>query len=199
MFVLKAVKFTEYLILIRIKMKIYFVISLTMLITIISISSSMGQNSTTVSASCGSCRKEVSSNSKIGDTCPHCGVRWGKENINTTTTIEKPVKQKEYSGINPFLLDSSPRQSINENTTTKLPEYKLPEYSFQYEETNTIKICKLRSAPNYNSVILGFLPKNSRVRIIKTKGEWVKISYIGELNNVVNSYTGWLLSSNIVE
>lgn len=180
-------------------MKNYFVLVLIMLNTIICISSLKGQTTTMVSASCGSCHKAVSSNSKIGDICPHCGVRWGKENINTTTTKEKPTKQKEYSEINPFMLDSSPRQSIYENTTTKLPEYKLPEYSFQYEESNIVKICKLRSAPNYNSVVLGFLPKNSRVRIIKTKGEWVKISYIGEMNNVVDTYTGWLLSSNIVE
>jgi hypothetical protein len=34
---------------------------------------------TAVSKSCGSCGRGVPSSSKVGDTCPHCGVRWGYE------------------------------------------------------------------------------------------------------------------------
>jgi predicted RNA-binding Zn-ribbon protein involved in translation (DUF1610 family) len=35
------------------------------------------------SKSCGSCHKPVSSSAKVGDYCPHCGVRWGYENTST--------------------------------------------------------------------------------------------------------------------
>jgi Spy/CpxP family protein refolding chaperone len=38
------------------------------------------QRSTTsfsVAKRCGSCSKSVPSSSSVGDTCPHCGVRWG--------------------------------------------------------------------------------------------------------------------------
>ena len=35
--------------------------------------------SSILSKSCGACGKPVSSTSKVGDICPHCGVRWGYE------------------------------------------------------------------------------------------------------------------------
>lgn len=41
---------------------------------------------TTVSKSCGSCNGAVSSNSRIGMTCPHCHVRWGYENTSRSTS-----------------------------------------------------------------------------------------------------------------
>jgi predicted RNA-binding Zn-ribbon protein involved in translation (DUF1610 family) len=28
---------------------------------------------------CGACKAEVPASSKVGDNCPHCGVRWGWE------------------------------------------------------------------------------------------------------------------------
>lgn len=37
----------------------------------------------TVSKSCGKCGKAVSVSAKVGDVCPHCGVRWGLENEST--------------------------------------------------------------------------------------------------------------------
>ncbi len=43
------------------------------------------QTYTTESKSCGSCHKPVSNNSRVGMTCPHCGVRWGYENEQRTT------------------------------------------------------------------------------------------------------------------
>jgi predicted RNA-binding Zn-ribbon protein involved in translation (DUF1610 family) len=46
------------------------------------------QSYTTTSKSCGKCGKSVSSNSKIGDKCPHCGVIWGRENSHTTTSTQ---------------------------------------------------------------------------------------------------------------
>jgi DNA-directed RNA polymerase subunit RPC12/RpoP len=61
---------------------------------------------TTVSASCGSCHKPVSSSSKIGDTCPHCGLTWGRENTSQTTTTNR---------------------SINNSLPLDLPTYSLPE------------------------------------------------------------------------
>jgi hypothetical protein len=42
------------------------------------------QSFTTESKSCGSCHKPVSNNSRVGMTCPHCGVRWGYENEQRT-------------------------------------------------------------------------------------------------------------------
>jgi len=39
---------------------------------------------TTMSKSCGACGKGVSSSSKVGDRCPHCGVVWGYEQTSYT-------------------------------------------------------------------------------------------------------------------
>jgi competence protein ComGC len=41
-----------------------------------------GSSTTLISKSCGACGQQVSNSSAVGDTCPHCGVRWGYE---TTT------------------------------------------------------------------------------------------------------------------
>ena len=61
-----------------------------------SINSSYSQSYSTVKKNCGSCQGIVSATSKIGDYCPHCGVRWGYENTtkretqsNTTTRFNK--------------------------------------------------------------------------------------------------------------
>jgi competence protein ComGC len=43
-----------------------------------------GEPSSLVSKSCGACGKKVSKSSKVGDTCPHCGVRWGYETTTYT-------------------------------------------------------------------------------------------------------------------
>ncbi|MES2518174.1 MAG: hypothetical protein V4585_08710 [Bacteroidota bacterium] len=62
------------------------------------------QTKSSVSANCGKCGKSVSPYAKVGDTCPHCGVRWGKEN-STTTNINT---NKETDGaINPFAISPS--------------------------------------------------------------------------------------------
>lgn len=37
-------------------------------------------HTTTVSKKCENCGGIVSNNASVGDTCPHCGVIWGKEN-----------------------------------------------------------------------------------------------------------------------
>ena len=38
-----------------------------------------GPSTMLLSKSCGACGNRVSNNSGVGDTCPHCGVRWGYE------------------------------------------------------------------------------------------------------------------------
>jgi hypothetical protein len=53
--------------------------------------SGVAQSYTKESKSCGKCKKEVSVNSRVGMTCPHCGVEWGRENKTT-----------DYSGYNSF-------------------------------------------------------------------------------------------------
>jgi DNA-directed RNA polymerase subunit RPC12/RpoP len=46
----------------------------------------------TVTKRCGRCGNEVSATARVGDVCPHCGVRWGYENSSTTTRrVESPV------------------------------------------------------------------------------------------------------------
>lgn len=38
-----------------------------------------GGSNSFMAKSCGACGKSVSSSSKVGDRCPHCGVKWGYE------------------------------------------------------------------------------------------------------------------------
>ncbi len=72
------------------------------------------QTTTTESKSCGACGKAVSIYSKVGDTCPHCGVRWGEENTRTTT-VKSPTynlpstSYPNYSNSNTY---PSPSNSI---------------------------------------------------------------------------------------
>jgi len=54
------------------------------------------QSYTTESKSCGSCHKPVSINSRVGMTCPHCGVRWGYENEQHTREYET---YRNYSSV----------------------------------------------------------------------------------------------------
>jgi len=56
------------------------------------------QSYTTQSKSCGSCGKQVSIHSKIGDYCPHCGVRWGYEN-ERRTTYSSPDYSKSFGDM----------------------------------------------------------------------------------------------------
>ena len=39
---------------------------------------------TTISKRCGACGEGVANTSKVGDICPHCGVRWGYETKTTS-------------------------------------------------------------------------------------------------------------------
>ena len=53
------------------------------------------QSYTTTSKNCGKCGKKVSEFAEVGDKCPYCGVVWGKENTQTSTT--KFHTQKSYT------------------------------------------------------------------------------------------------------
>ncbi|MEW6076653.1 MAG: hypothetical protein AB1724_02445 [Thermodesulfobacteriota bacterium] len=44
----------------------------------------VGSSTTLISKSCSACGNRVSNSSKVGDTCPHCGVRWGYETTTYT-------------------------------------------------------------------------------------------------------------------
>ena len=80
----------------------------TIVITILNFVSleTSAQSYTTESKRCGSCQKEVSINSRVGMTCPHCGVVWGRENTSRTTS-----KYTSYSNNN------NPYSSISFATT----------------------------------------------------------------------------------
>jgi uncharacterized protein YgiM (DUF1202 family) len=60
-------------------MKTVFTYAIPMLISLFMSNLVLGQSS----KSCGACHQPVSSNSRVGDYCPHCGVRWGYENTST--------------------------------------------------------------------------------------------------------------------
>ena len=144
---------------------------------------------TKLSASCGKCGRAVAATSRVGQRCPHCGVVWGRENKTTTT---------------------SPSDYNSDFGTTKMPD--MSDYNsgsfggnsdspFFEGETNTVRTCTLRAAPSAKAVSLGSVPKNSSVTILKKSGEWVKVSYIGVLSGDgynVNTYRGWMHSSNLV-
>lgn len=53
---------------------------------------------TTVSKNCGSCSKPVSSDSRVGMRCPHCGVRWGYENSTRSTSVRTVSRNIPTSG-----------------------------------------------------------------------------------------------------
>lgn len=139
--------------------------------------SAFSQTFQTVSATCGSCGKAVSANSKVGDRCPYCGVIWGSENSTTKTT-----------------------------TIPATPNYDLPTYSSTgsgvslYQLSNTTRNSNLRASPSTNSEILGVLPKNSSILIEEQSGDWFKIQFSGKLIDETSfqTYHGWLHKSNVV-
>jgi hypothetical protein len=116
---------------------------------------SLSQTYKTESKSCGSCYKAVSINSRIGDYCPHCGVRWGYEN-----TTKSAKKTYEYSS----------------------PTYNYPTYS-PYDNYSTTSIgtvfsnSNLRSFPSKNSSVVTVIPAYSSFDIIDRQGSWYYVKY----------------------
>jgi len=209
----------KYLILLR--------LTITLLIGVSFSGLSYSQTTKTVTASCGKCGRSVPSTSSVGGTCPHCGVRWGRENKSTTTSstfdktntqIKLPTFELDYntgrdtksSGYKSNLmedldlsLDLSKVSKIQLNNKIDIPNEKIPTYNpptyNQNESSTIIRNCKLMSSPNRNSEILGLITKNSSIIINKRKGDWLKITYVGNLEGKIDVYVGWIYSSNAVE
>lgn len=132
------------------------------------------QTYTTESKSCGSCGKEVSNNSRIGMTCPHCGVRWGYENERRTTSYKKSYTRK-------------PNYSSN---------YSSPDYSKSFGMTHTN--VNLRSKPSTKSNIIAEIPAHTSVSIISKSGSWYYISVqLFNENYDIRTYKGYIHSSLI--
>ncbi len=95
-------------------------------------------STTTVSKSCGSCGGAVSSDSKIGMRCPHCGVRWGYE--NTTTSTSKRKIEIPSSGVATTKKSANLRNgpSTNYNVILTMPAYST--VSIISSEGNWVKV-----------------------------------------------------------
>jgi endogenous inhibitor of DNA gyrase (YacG/DUF329 family) len=153
--------------------------------------------SSTTTANCGKCGKTVSSSAKVGDSCPYCGVRWGKENTTTTNSI---INSTKNTGINPFAIMPATTPSIVPDIYTSKSIPKSFSYSGDlYESTNVVRNCSMRSAPNNQSDIMIRLTKNSEITITKRKGNWVKVQYLSSEGFDIKWIHGWIHSSNIVE
>ena len=107
-----------------------------------------GQTYTTESKNCGSCNKQVSNNSKVGMTCPHCGVRWGYENESKSTKYNY----------------KTPSYNYYDNKSYKLSEF-------------TSSNANLRSLPSIYGDILTVVPANTSVSILKKVGNWFYVEF----------------------
>lgn len=110
-------------------------------------STSYGQTSST--KSCGSCQKPVSNNSKVGDYCPHCHVRWGYENTST-----QYVNRTSYT-----------------NTTSTYNYEDVKGLTFVTSNSN------LRSYASTSASILALIPAYSLVTVVGKYGKWYKVEY----------------------
>ncbi len=115
------------------------------------------QTTTTVSANCGKCGKAVSENAKVGDYCPYCGVRWGKENSSKINSYDRNIKKK-YSASYNSNFSSTSRLSVS---------------------SMTIRNCKLMSSPSSKGIALCRISENEAIIIEEHRGKWVKISFFG--------------------
>lgn len=79
------------------------------------------QSYTTQSKSCGSCGKQVSIHSKIGDYCPHCGVRWGYEN-ERRTTYSSPDYSKSFEDMSKKVYNSQEIDVLLDRQSRKAQE-----------------------------------------------------------------------------
>ena len=79
------------------------------------------QSYTTQSKSCGSCGKQVSIHSKIGDYCPHCGVRWGYEN-ERRTTYSSPDYSKSFEDMSKKIYSLNDIRNLISNQSARAKE-----------------------------------------------------------------------------
>ena len=121
------------------------------------------QTYTSVSKSCGKCGKAVSSSSKIGDTCPHCGVRWGYENTSTSTSTS--YKKSTLTDYTPSSISNkNSTQKASSSGTSKVIKETNPFSTYSKLQTENWILNKLTSySKNYTSFsnILGILTSTS--------------------------------------
>ena len=110
---------------------------------------SQAQTFTTKSKSCGKCKGEVSINSTVGMTCPHCGVRWGSENTHT-----------DYS---------------SNYTSNYTNAYTNSYYNTSIVMTNTK--CNVRSYGSKNAEIIDKIGAYTTLTILDIDGDWYRVSY----------------------
>lgn len=114
------------------------------------------QSYTTQSKSCGSCGKQVSIHSKIGDYCPHCGVRWGYEN-ERRTTYSSPDYSKSFGDMSKkiYTIDEI-IQSVNRDSK-KVREQALidknPIGYMQQKQQELYKAGKIKEAQSMSPLI----------------------------------------------
>ncbi|MFN8431706.1 MAG: hypothetical protein U0V04_17125 [Spirosomataceae bacterium] len=105
-----------------------------------------------ISATCSFCYKNVSIHSKVGQTCPHCGVTWGKERqslsfkteVKPTTYQNQPI-QKKSSKKDP-LADFDWSQSLRKTYYTADPfaPQTLPYQKYEKYKGQTIDMSKIK-------------------------------------------------------
>lgn len=115
------------------------------------------------SKSCGSCGKPVASTSTIGMRCPHCGVRWGYENENTTT---------KYT---PSYRSTTPRVSNSYKAATYKPKYS-NSYASSFVSTSTK--ANLRSLPSTKSRVITTIPAYSPLTVLSRSNGWYRVEYM---------------------
>lgn len=80
--------------------------------------STYSQTYTSITKHCGKCGKEVSSSAKVGDKCPYCGVIWGSESSQTTTTTKTPYL------YNPYATNSTSDKKSNNSSEVEVDDSK---------------------------------------------------------------------------
>jgi uncharacterized protein YgiM (DUF1202 family) len=122
----------------------------------------VGNANAQTSKSCGSCKAPVSANSKVGDYCPHCGVRWGYENESRTQrTI--PSYTPPSNPIYPRNFGSSKYGMISSNNAN------------------------VRSGPSKNYSVEYVLYFGNTVTLIEKVGDWYYLSYF-DTNSFTTAY-----------
>lgn len=114
------------------------------------------QSYTTQSKSCGSCGKQVSIHSKIGDYCPHCGVRWGYEN-ERRTTYSSPDYSKSFGDMSKKIYSVEEMGSILERASARVQEKALiqanPIGYMQQKQQELYKAGRIKEAQSMSPLI----------------------------------------------
>lgn len=114
------------------------------------------QSYTTQSKSCGSCGKQVSIHSKIGDYCPHCGVRWGYEN-ERRTTYSSPDYSKSFEDMSKKVYNSQEIDILLERASARVQEKALiqanPIGYMQQKQQELYKAGRIKEAQSMSPLI----------------------------------------------